>query len=284
MFIMHIMWLALMAVGLLWGLNWVVMKLAGNYFHPLDFVTLRFGCGAVVLVLACLLLKKKIPERRFWFWIVLTGIIQYSCSNLLVQLCVGALGAGLSAVISYTMPIWVAIMANFVLDEKLNRRKVTGILTAFLGLLILMQVKTTAGAGTILLALLGAILWGLASVLTKWKLSGNDAMSVTAWQMAAGALALCLFDSLGSPGTAVVWNLPALLCLGYNVFFATSLAFFLWTYVLAHMEAGKAAISIMAVPPVGILAGVIFLGEPLALSSLLGMVMVLAGILLVEKR
>lgn len=67
-------------------------------------------------------------------------------------------------------------------------------------------------------------------------------------------------------------------------FAACRLAFYLWTFVLEHMEASKAAISVMAVPAVGVLAGVICLGESLTLTSILGMLLILSGILIVEKQ
>lgn len=67
----------------------------------------------------------------------------------------------------------------------------------------------------------------------------------------------------------------------YNGILASALAFFLWSYVLSHMDAGKASVSILAVPVVGVLCGVVFLDETMTFTKGIGMLMILLGILAV---
>ena len=83
--------------------------------------------------------------------------------------------------------------------------------------------------------------------------------------------------------TSATWTITALACVAYNGVLASALAFFLWIYILNNMEASKASVAILAVPVVGVTAGIICLGEPLTLIMLAAMIMILSGIVLVQK-
>ena len=76
----------------------------------------------------------------------------------------------------------------------------------------------------------------------------------------------------------------AVACLAYNGILASALAFFLWNYVLTRMEASKASIAVLAVPVVGVVCGILFLGERLYVSTAAGMVLILAGIILIVAQ
>ena len=67
----------------------------------------------------------------------------------------------------------------------------------------------------------------------------------------------------------------------YNGLLASAIAFVIWNYVLSNMEAGKASVAMMAVPAVGVLAGIIVLGEPMNLNRAVGMAAIIAGIIIV---
>jgi drug/metabolite transporter (DMT)-like permease len=79
----------------------------------------------------------------------------------------------------------------------------------------------------------------------------------------------------------VTWNATAVACLVYNGVLASALAFFLWNFILTQMEASKASIATLVVPVVGVLCGIIFLGETMYWNTALGMILILAGILLI---
>ena len=164
----------------IWGFNFVVMKVANNYFSPKIFVVYRFGLGAAI-----------------------------------VQYCFKYLSAGMVSVLNYTMPMLVTLLAALFLDEKLTRKKIFGVALSIIGVAVLMGVDVSGDFPSMLLAL------------------------------------------------------AAVACLLYNAVIASALAFFLWVFVLEHMQASKASIAV--------------LGEPLSLSILLGMAMVLSGIVIVRR-
>ena len=105
----------------------------------------------------------------------------------------------------------------------------------------------------------------------------------TAWQMTIGSIILFVYTSCMETGQ-VHWTPMAVACLAYNGILASALAFFLWNYVLTRMEASKASIAVLAVPVVGVVCGILFLGERLYVSTAAGMVLILAGIILIVAQ
>ncbi len=274
---------ALAVLCMIWGLNWVVMKQANLFFPPILFATYRFLLGSAVLLIAAYFMKIPLPRRQDWKWIILGGILQTAFSNAAVQVGMQFLTAGFSSVLSYSMPLWVAIMAHFSLNEKLTKRKMTGVAMGMAGLVVLLNISSDGVWWAILLTLAGAIAWAFSSILVKLKLQHCDILQYTTWQMAAGALVLSMYCTIFDQG-AVQWNWLAVGYLLYNGVLASALAFFLWNYILSNTEAGKAAISVLVIPIVGVLSGVILLKEPLHWNTITGIVMILAGIWLVKEQ
>ena len=274
------MWKALVLIYLVWGMNWVVMKTANGYFPPIQFVAYRFMLGAAVLLIVSLFLRLPLPERKYWPWIFMTGLLQMALNNVAAQVSMMTLGAGLAAVLNYSMPLWVAVMAHFLLGERLTLRKAGGILLSMAGMVVLMGVSSGGDICAMLIGLLSAVCWAVASIVFKLKLTALNMVQLATWQMVSGALALGVF-TWAVPQGPVVWNTAAILCLLYNGVLASALAFFLWSYVLSHMEAGKASVAVLAVPAVGVIGGILFLGEALTPQVMLGMTMILGGIVMV---
>lgn len=274
---------ALAAIWFIWGLNWVIMKTANNFFPPILFVTWRFASGALILSAVAYWKKIPLPDAKFLPWIILTGLLQISLNNVAAQIGMLSISAGMACVLNYTVPLWTAIFAHFVLNERLTRKKCFGIFLATVGLYILMGLQGVDDLSAAFIIILGALCAAAAYILVKLKLSKCDMIQLTTWQMIFGALALIIY-STAFPQGEIDWGLPAVLCVIYNGALASALAFLLWNYVLTHMEAGKAAIATLVAPVVGVLGGVIFLNEPLTVHIISGMLFIFAGILIVVKK
>ncbi|MCH4178356.1 MAG: EamA family transporter [Megasphaera sp.] len=276
---------ALLLLYAIWGFNWVVMKVASFYFPPITFSCYRFLSGALVLLLFNLWLRLPLPPRRYWKWIIITGLLQIAINSAAIQTGMNSLNAGLVAVLNYSMPMWVAILAHFFLHERLTLRKIIGIFISLSGLCILMNIDTAGNMSDILLCIGAAIAAAISGVIIKYQdmtMKKKDCTMIqyTTWQMTAGAIFLLLFDMCIEQGP-VTWNATAVACLVYNGVLASALAFFLWNFILTQMEASKASIATLVVPVVGVLCGIIFLGETMYWNTALGMILILAGILLI---
>ena len=274
---------ALAVIWLIWGLNWVIMKTANTYFPPILFVTWRFGTGALILLAFAYLKKIPLPEKKFLPWIFLTGIFMIVLNNIAAQIGMQTITAGMAAVLNYTAPLWTAILAHFTLNERLTKIKCVGIFSAILGLYVLMGLQGVEDLHAAFIIILGAVAMAVANIIVKLKLSKNNMVQLTTWQMVFGAIVLIIYTSLFPQGE-INWCVPAVLCVIYNGALASALAFFLWNYVLTHIEASSASIATLVAPVVGVLGGVFILGEPFTVQIVLGMALIFAGILIVVKK
>lgn len=271
---------ALCLIYLIWGMNWVVMKTANTFFPPITFVAYRFLFGALVLLSVWRWLHLPLPKKKYWPWIFLTGILQMGLNNIAAQTSMLTLGAGMVSVLNYSMPVFAAVMAHFLLGERLTWRKGAGIVLAIAGMAVLMDVHAGGDVTAICIGLLSAVFWGLASIFVKLKLSDVNPISLTTWQMVCASLSLLAYTAIVPQGE-VVWNTESILCLIYNGVLASALAFFLWSWILQHIEVSKASVAVLAVPVVGVVGGILCLGEPMTLHIFFGMLMIMAGIYIV---
>lgn len=271
---------ALCLIYLIWGMNWVVMKTANTFFPPITFVAYRFLFGALVLLSVWRWLHLPLPKKKYWPWIFLTGILQMGLNNIAAQTSMLTLGAGMVSVLNYSMPVFAAVMAHFLLGERLTWRKGVGIVLAIAGMAVLMDVHAGGDVTAICIGLLSAVFWGLASIFVKLKLADVNPISLTTWQMVCASLSLLAYTAIVPQGE-VVWNAESVLCLIYNGVLASALAFFLWSWILQHIEVSKASVAVLAVPVVGVVGGILCLGEPMTLHIFFGMIMIMAGIYIV---
>ena len=283
---------ALLALYIIWGFNWVVMKEATLFFPPVLFSCYRFVIGAVVLIGITLWCRLPLPPKRYWPWIIVTGLLQIAVNNAAVQIGVTSLGAGLVAVVNYSMPVWMSILAYFMLHETLTKRKILGIVLSMVGMYVLMNVDIIGDMTGLLLTIGGAIAWAVAAVIVKYQdkvmhrqqqKETCTMIQYTTWQIAVGALFLWVYAMLFEQGQ-VTWSPMAVSCLAYNGVLASALAFFLWNYILTKMEASKAGVASLGVPVVGVICNVIFMHEAVHWNTAVGMILILAGIFLIVAQ
>ncbi|MDT8862871.1 DMT family transporter [Alkalihalobacillus sp. MEB130] len=266
----------------IWGFNFVIMKLGNDVFPPVLFAAYRFLLGALVLFGITLLRKIPLPGKRELKWYILCGLLQTTYFNIAIQISLNYISAGLTSVLTYSMPLFLSLMAHyFIPGEKLNAKKTGGILIGIFGLFLAMDISIGGNIWASVLALSSAIIWALSNLIFKKKLQGCDAVQFTTWQMAIGAIGLFLFSITFESGQSH-WSLMAVVYLLYSGVLASALAFVIWSHILSKMEASKASISLLIVPIVGTLSGVIFLKEELNTITLVGIIFVLLGVWLVN--
>ena len=154
--------LALAALSLIWGYNWVVMKQVIQYVDPFDFSAIRTVLGAATLFLVLLVLRKPmslVAARQ----VVLLGVLQTGAFTALIQWALVAGGAGKTAVLVYTMPFWVIPMAWWVLGERVRGLQWAAIAIAGSGLVLILQPWSMGGSAfSNLLAVGGGVTWAVA--------------------------------------------------------------------------------------------------------------------------
>lgn len=272
--------IALVVLAVIWGYNWVVMKIAVEDAPPFVFAATRtLGGGLALLVVGLTLRRRIVPQHpAAFFWI---GLFQTGIFVGLVTWAVVAAGAGQVAMLAYTMPLWVSLLAWPILGERLNVKQGAAIAVAFAGVACMIG-RRSLGLPE-LLAILAGVSWAIGIIIAKRLQRGGsvDLFGLTMWQLLFGGIALTVVAAL-VPEHATVWNLPYALAVAYNVLLATALAYFLWLFILERLPARDASMGTLANPVLGVLAAWIQLGErPTALGAM-GMVLVLLGLVLLS--
>jgi len=270
---------AFVTLALLWGYNWVVMKLALDYSGPIDFAVLRVGLGALVVFALLPMLRVPLRPRHvvktFWLGLFQTtgfvGLISWSL----------ALGqAGKSAVLAYTMPFWVILLGWPFLGERLKGMQWPAVGLALAGLVLVLDPgHTEAGFVNSLLALAAGASWGISVIIVKKiPVDGRDELlSLTAWQMVFGAIPLVV-AALLVPERPIEWSGYFIGALVFNAVGCTALAMLLWLYILQRLPATISGLSSLIVPIIGVAAAWLQLGERPTLSEGLGIVLILAAL------
>ncbi len=280
--------LALITLSLIWGYNWVVMKQVVPYVDPFDFSALRTLFGAASLFL-CLQLLKRPMRIAAPASVAVLGLLQTAAFTGLIQWALVVGGAGKTAVLVYTMPFWLIPLAWAILDERIRGSQWLTVATAGCGLLLFLD--PWQSGGTLFSNLLGVaagLTWALATLFAKRMRSRHDfdLLALTAWQMLFGAVALCIVALLFS--SRPIQPAPYFFgALAFNAVLATGLAWVLWLYILQNLPAGKAGLSSLGIPAIGVLAGWIELGETPSTAEFAGMLLIgasLFGLYLLSLR
>lgn len=270
---------ALLATILLWAYSWVVMKQVLAYIGPFNFSALRYFLGALVLFAALFAARQSLRPPPLGATILI-GLFQTAAFQGFEQLALVHGGAGHVALLAYTMPFWAVLLAWVILHDRPTRAHWVGVGFAAAGLVCIIEPWHGLGNTTsTVLAIVGGAAWAAGTVLSKklFRQRNVSALSLTAWQMLVGGVALGVL-ALAVPQRPTVWNGALFGGLAYCVLFASSLAWWLWSIVLARLPTTLASVGSLGVPIISVLLAWWILAERPSPSEWLGIALVLVGL------
>lgn len=277
---------ALVAMVLIWGYSWVVMKIALEHAHPFDFAALRVAIGCVLLF-AIVKVRGRTLALPSYRMAVLLGLLQVALFVALSHFALLHAGPGKTSVLVFTMPFWMIIFAHFIIHERMRGAQWLAVALAFAGLvLIVAPWNLTSLTGSLLAVAAGAV-WAITAVLSKkWPVAAGDPLLFTAWQLLFGFLALGIL-ALVHPHEGIRWNAEFVWALLFSAVLATAVGWWLWTYVLARAPAGITGLNSLGIPVIAVLGSAIQLGErppPLELAGMVAIGIALALLALLGLR
>jgi drug/metabolite transporter (DMT)-like permease len=276
----HLGVLALTGIAPIWGYSWVVSKVALDYATPLTVIAIITVSATACLFLVLLLTRRPLRPPPFR-WTVPIGILQTTLFNSLATLALSVGGVGKVSVLVYTMPFWLLLLAWPFLGERLRGLQWPAGALAFAGLVLVVRPWDAGGALSGVLAVAAGLAWAGGALLVKLMLRRTqaDVLSLTAWQMAAGAVSLIAIALVARSGWPE-WTGTLLLCLAYLAVLSTALCAGLWVLALRVLPASAAGMGTLAVPVVGVAASWLQLGERPATVEAAGMVLIIAALAL----
>ena len=278
----------LAGLTLAWGFNWTAMKVALSEVAPWTFRSLCLGLGSAVLfaVLRAGGQSLAIPKGQR-ARLAMLAFFNITCWNLLIAFGMTMIPSGRAAILAYMMPVWAIPLSVWLLGERITGAKLAGLAFGLAGLALLLGegIATLGSAPLGSLLVLGASLtWALGSVLQKRYPVGMPAGPYTAWIMLLGGLPVfagaLLFDDFRSLGGVGFW--PAL-GIAYNVLIAFAWAHWAWIKIATAVPVSVFSLSMLIIPVVGVISGMLFLGERPSWVEFAALGLVLVSLLTVMR-
>jgi drug/metabolite transporter (DMT)-like permease len=275
----------IVAISVLWGLNWPAMRAAAVELSPWTFRTICvLIAGPGLLAIAALGKEPMMPRPAAWPGIALLALTGVTGWQILSAMALTRIGGGHAAIIGYTMPLWAAVISALWLGERLSGRRAAALALGCCGMLVLFRGNlgglATAPLGAALM--LGAALcWALNTVATKAYPWGIGVIALSGWQLVLGGVPIVVAWRILEP----VPDLSRLSWAGVagTLYAATVALIFCYTAyikIVTLLPATVAAIATLAIPVVGVFTAALLLGEPLGLAELGALALVLAALLL----
>jgi len=270
----------LLLLSVLWGGAYLFTRAAVPDFGPAPLVSMRLGIAALIL-LPIVAWRGGLPQLRAHpRTLFMVGVPFTALPFMLMTWGALHITAGLSAVLNATAPMFAALVAHFVLKERLGAWRAGGLLMGFIGVLILMSsgnvsLKTAEGPLAVLAVLATAMIWSVGANYTRRRMAGVDAMVTTAGSLAAASLFLAPLAWATWPSTppsARAWAEMAFLGL-----LSSGLGMWMYFRLLRRIGTVPAMSVTFLSPLVAMVSGALYLGEAITLQMVAGCAVVLLG-------
>ena len=257
---------ALLALTLMWGVNWPMMKLSLQETTPLYFRASTMLLGALWLFVYVARSGERMrPSRAEWITIAWLGLPNVLGWHTLSIFGVQELASGRAAILGFTMPIFTVLIGAAFFGERITPRVRLAVLcvSVAIGLLLWHELQRLTGRPTGVAWMLGAAAsWALGTLMFRRAHLTLSPLVVTVWMLLIGsvvvwALAL-LLEPLPQPAsfTPMMW-----VSLAYGVLINYGFAQLIWFGMARDLPPATSAMSVMAIPLVGTLSATFIVGE-----------------------
>lgn len=269
-----------LVVIVVWGMNFVVIKVGLDGMPPMLLGALRFILAAFPAIL--FIKRPQIPLR----WLLAYGLtISFGQFAFLFSAMSLGMPAGLASLVLQSQAFFTLLFAVLLLGERLHRANLFGLLVAAAGLLLIGlqgdRIMTLAG---FVLTIGAAAMWALGNIITR-KLGKVNLVGLVVWGSLIPPLPFLALSWLLEGPEAMAsalrgLGLDSILVLIYLAFGATILGYGLWSRLLSRYPASQVAPFSLLVPVVGLTSAALLLDERLSGLQLLGALLVMLGLLL----
>ena len=277
-------WALFIAMCLIWGTPYLLIKVAVSDLSPVTVVFLRTVIGALILVPIALARGNFGPALRHWRWIVLYTAVEIAVPWFLVSDAELRLSSSLAALLIAATPFVGVVLGRLTgSDDRFDARRLFGLVVGFVGVAVLVglnvSVRDLGAAGEIGLV---AICYAVGPLIISRKLAEAPPIGVVAMSVLLPAI---VYAPLGLSHLPAALPPPqVLLAIGLLGVVCTALAFLLFFALISEVGPVRATIITYVNPAVALALGVALLGEPLTLGAVAGFALILVGLFLATRR
>jgi drug/metabolite transporter (DMT)-like permease len=276
-------WLLFAAMSVLWGIPYLLIKVAVRNFEPVTLVFCRTAIGTLLLLPPAIARRELRPVLVRWRPLVLYTVVELAIPWVLLSDAERRLPSSVSGLLVAAVPLVGVVVAWLTgSHEALGARGVTGLLVGLVGVGVLVGFDlSSADAGSA--ALVGVVVIGYAlgpAVLSRslhdLPALGVVAASLALCTLAYAPLALTHLPSAVPPGRV----LASVVVLGVV---CTALAFVLFFALVGEAGPVRATVITYVNPAVAVILGVVLLGEGFGIATALGFLLILGGSVLAAR-
>ena len=287
----HLPIIIFLSLGVIWGSNFIYMKMAAEFLTPMQIVFLRVMFGLLPVCLyayfigALKFVHAKYTGRFFVMSLLATSVYYFGFAK-------GAslLPSGIAGALSGTIPLFALVLSlMFLSEEKVSAKRVIGLLSGLVGVILIAKPFSANLAATniegVLYMTLGSISVGASFIYAKKYILPLKipATALTTYQLALSFIMLaCLTDYQGMTGIIADSHAFIGLIVGLGLL-GTGLAYLMYYYIIEKSGAVVAS-SVTYIPPVIALLIGASVGEKIGLFEYAATGLILVAILLVNKK
>lgn len=279
-------YLYLLLTFVLWGSLYVVSKYVLNHLPVFTVSFFRFLLAFAFLTLIDRHPKKKLEKRHFPY-VLLIGFGGYFIAVGAQLMGTKYAGASTASLLNSMNPVTMTLFGALLLHEKLNIRKVIGLLLSIFGVFAILggglQGSGTAG---IFLSLFSVLLWSYISVMARKITQQYEPLYIS--RLACQVAAVCYLPAAiiesGIQKVPVFYILTheasCTLSLLYMGVLCTGVAYTLWNKSLSLLDAGICSAFYPIQPAISTFLGILLLGEAISAGFVVGSVLIVCGVLI----
>jgi drug/metabolite transporter (DMT)-like permease len=284
-------WLIFAALGFFWGSSYLFIKIGVDHgLEPFTLIMFRLLIGFILLATVVAIAREPLPrDPRTYGHLFVMGTINIAIPFTLITFAEQTVDSSLASVINSAVPLFVIVLAAiFLPGEAITVNRLVGLLVGFVGVAILVGFDVTdlsAGNAVGELALIGAtISYAAGNVYAKRNIHGLRPMIPAVFQVFFGLLITGTLAFATEHPLSVAWTPEALLAVVWLGLLGSGLAYLSYFRILQRWGATRTSLVAYLLPVWGIALGAIVLGEPIAVTMLIGTALVIGGIALVNAR
>lgn len=281
----------LFALGALWGVSFIFIRVSAATLGPFTLVELRVGLAVLALVgyaLAFGAFGGLAAVRERFGGFLLLGTLNAAIPFALISAAQIELTASFGAILNSTTPMFGAIVAAVWLGDAMTGRKVAGLLLGIVGVGVLVGWSPIPLSAIVLVSIFASLaasfFYGLGSAYAKRNFVGIPPLSMAVGQLGGAGLVtlpFALYDAsdvrAGELSAAVIGAVFGIALL------STALAYLIYFRLITSVGPTKTLTVTFLVPAFGVLLGALLLDEPIGGGTLPGLAIILASLVLVNE-
>jgi drug/metabolite transporter (DMT)-like permease len=276
-------WLLFAAMSVIWGIPYLLIKVAVGGVAPPVLVLARVAIGAAILLPLAIRRRELAVLRPHWRWLAVFAVVEIITPWLLLTEAETRLPSSLSGLLVAAVPIIVAVLARFTGSrDRMSAVRWTGLLVGLGGVALLLGPGAPRGATGSVFEVLGvAVCYAIGPLVASRKLSGLPSLGITAVCLAFAAIVYAPVAALtwpsSVPAAKVFWSIGGLAVV------CTAVAFIFFFALISEAGPARATVITYVNPAVAVVLGALVLNERITPVMVGAFALILGGSVLATR-